>query len=353
MNRKLFAVLFLILFISLPIFAETEYPNLPYKELIFPLEQIPRSHASSIVELPSGELFAVWYAPVSPNSKAVIWGSRRPVGANKWTTPSIINYTPGRSNKNPVLYLDQDKKLWLFWADEIKLPFKINKDILRMKASGDFGHTWGEANNVGKLAWFLARTHPIRLQDGRIILPIYTDLYTSSAVAISKDGGLTWDGPKFLLFFFGIQPTIIQRSDLSLFALTRSGMWPRLSWQAVSYDLGQSWKNQRCSSINNPGFSLEMIKLRSGNVVLAFNDSKTDRSSLSLALSCDEGKTWPYVKVIECKAGHIYGYPSIMQDRHGLIHVVYSYNKRSSIVHFVTDEQWIEGFKARAKGAIP
>ena len=338
MNKRLSVFIALIFFLSNPVFAEAR-ADLPYKEFIFPPEQIPSSHAPSIVELPDGELFAVWHASWSPYS--VIWASRRPVGSNKWTMPSIINRSPGAGNKNPVLYLDQNKKLWLFWADEKRLWFKLVKDTIRVKTSQDSGHTWSEARDVGTLSWFLPRTHPTRLQNGQIILPVYTDLSTSSAVAISKDSGLTWKGPRYILFLFGIQPAIIQRSDLSLFALMRTGMWPRLCWQAVSYDFGRSWKKQKLSNVKNPGFSIEMIKLASGNVVMAFNDSRTDRSSLSLALSCDEGKTWPYVRMIECRAGHVYGYPSIMQDRHGLIHVLYSYDNRSSIAHFVTDEEWL------------
>ena len=342
MNKRLFVLITLMLLISNPLFAETKvapYPNLPYKELIFPPGQIPSSHAPSIVELPSGELFAVWHASWSPYS--VIWSSRRPVDSGKWTTPMIINHNPEAGNKNPVLYLDQDKKLWLFWGDEKRLWFKLIKDTIRVKTSQDFGHTWSEARDLGNFSWFLPRTHPIRLQDGQLILPIYTDLSTSSAAAISKDGGLTWMGPQYILFFFGIQPTIIQRSDSSLFALMRTGMWPRLCWQAVSEDLGRSWKDQRVSGVKNPGFSIEIIKLKSGNVVMAFNDSRTSRSSLSLALSRDEGKTWPYVRMIECKAGHVYGYPSILQDINGLIHALYSYDNRSSIAHFVTDEEWL------------
>lgn len=332
-------VVSLICFLSIPAFAENNYQALPLKELIFPSEQIPSSHAPSIVELPDGELFAVWHAAWSPHS--VIWASRRLPGATGWTRPSIINRTPGYGNKNPVLYLDRDKKLFLFWADEKRLIFKLIRDKLRVKTSTDFGRTWDSARDVGNISWFLARTHPVRLQDGRIILPIYTDLCTSSAVAISKDGGLTWEGPKYLLLLFGIQPTIIQRSDMTLFALTRSGMWPRLSWQAISDDLGYRWKEQKVSNVKNPGLSLEMVKLKSGNVALTFNDSKTDRSSLSLALSCDEGRTWPYVRVIESNPGHVYGYPSIIQGRDGLIHVVYSYDNRNSIAHFVADEKWI------------
>jgi hypothetical protein len=311
--------------------------ELPYKELIFTPGKLNSPHAPSIVELPGGELFAVWYASV--NSSQVIWASRKSAGAQNWTEPVIIHKTPGYGSKNPVLYLEDNKKLFLFWADE-KRWFKIVIDRLRMKTSDDFGRTWDEPRSVGKLSRFLPRNHPIKLQDGRIILPVYADISTSSAVAISKDGGLTWDGPKYILYFLGTQPTIIQRSDLSLFTMMRTGMWPRKCWQAVSKDMGNTWQGRSISNINNPGSSLEMLKLKSGNVVLAFNDSKKGRKSFSLALSRDEGKTWPYVKTIECSPDNNYSYPSLIQDSKGLIHVVYSYVSQTSIAHFVTDEQW-------------
>lgn len=319
------------------------YPRLPYKELVFRPGTLPSSHAPTIVELPGGELFTVWYAPVPGTSdKAVLWGARKPANAEKWIAPFIVNSALGLSNKNPVLYLGRDNRLFLFWAEE-KRWFKWPRDTLKMKVSEDFGHTWGEVRNVGTPVGFLPRTNPINLSDGRILLPVYTDYTTSSAVITSKDGGLTWSVPKYVLFLFGIQPTIIQRSDLSLFALTRTGMWPRLSWQAVSYNLGRSWKGQWVSNVNNPGCSLAMIKLKSGNVALVFNNSKLSREGISIALSYDEGRTWPHVRVIEFKSGSINIYPSIIQDSSGLIHVVYSYDCRQSIAHFVTDEKWIEG----------
>ncbi len=329
------------------------YPNMPYKELIFPLSQVPLCHAPSIVELPDGGLFAVWYGSSPWGSDSAIWGSTRPLGAREWTAPSLIHDTPGRSDQNPVLYLGRDKKLWLFWAVEKsqyrlwlfyilgKSQSKWREVRIWTKVSKNFGYTWREARDLGLPSGFFSRTHPIRLHDGRVIFPLYMDWITSSAVVTSRDDGLTWGRPRYILYFLGIQPTVIQRSDLSLFALMRSGTWPHYSWQAVSGDLGRSWKNHRISDIKNPGSSLEMVKLHSGYVALIFNDSKTERSNLSLALSCDEGRTWPYVRVIEDKTG--YFYPSIIQDRSGLIHVVYSYNEQNSIAHFVTDEEWIKG----------
>ncbi|MDD3905793.1 MAG: exo-alpha-sialidase [Candidatus Omnitrophica bacterium] len=342
MNKRALLTICLVLFFSISVFAassDASYPELPYKERIFPRGLIPSSHAPSIAESPDGELLVVWHA--SWNPKAVIWSSRKPAGADKWTMPSIINRTIGRGNKNPVLYLGKNKKLFLFWADEKKFIFKIIMDRLQVKTSEDFGHTWSKTRDVG-ITWFLPRTHPVTLDNGDIVLPIYTDLSTSSASAVSKDGGMTWQGPNYMLFFFGIQPTIIQRSDSSLFALMRTGMWPRLAWQAESANGGRSWKNQKLSNVENPGYSLEMIKLKSGNIVLAFNDSKKKRSSLSLALSYDGGRTWPCVRTIEDEPGNVFGYPSVVQARNGLIHVVYSADGRNNIVHFVADEKWLE-----------
>lgn len=318
------------------------YPRLPYKELIFAPGQLRSSHAPSIVELPDGELFAVWYAATSWSPNAVIWSSRRPARADGWTKPVIIHIAKGRSAKNPVLFLNQDKKLLLFWAEERRW-FKWKRDRLQMKVSDDMGYKWGKARDAGAPSGFMPRTHPIKLSDGRVILPIYTDWSTSSAVITSKDGGLTWDKPSYIHFLLGIQPTVIQRSDSSLFALMRTGTWPRLAWQAISEDLGHTWKDRALSGVKNPGSSIEMIKLKSGNVVLVFNDSRNSRAGISIAISYDEGRTWASSRVIEYTHDRVHCYPSVMQGRDGLIHVLYSYDGRKSIAHFVTDERWIKG----------
>ena len=337
--KKLLFIIFLIFCSSIPVFAEGEVAS---EEFIFPPQLFANAHSPSIAESPDGELFAVWYATWNPPG-SIIWGSRKPAGAKKWMRPVIIHRDPKYPCKNPVLYLGDDKKLRLFWADEKKLLFKIIRDVLRMKVSEDFGRTWDEPRGKKVLSWFLPRTNPIRLNNGDLLLPVYTDLSTSSAVIISKDGGLTWKGPNYILFFLGIQPTIIQRSDSSLFALMRTGMWPRLSWQAVSNDSGRTWKNTKLSNVNNPGSSLEMIKLKSGNVVMVFHDTKKKRETLSIALSYDDGKTWAHTKPINSKDTGLNMYPSIIQDKEGLIHVVYASNNRTGITHFVTNEKWIEG----------
>jgi len=345
MIKRYFAVMLLTLIILSPFCVEAEEGfSLPHKELIFPVGDLTSPHAPCIVELPDGELFAVWYALGPEGPVSAIWGSRKSRDAKEWSKPSLVNYSPGRSNKNPVLYFDKERgTLLLFWAEERRWH-KWKRDMLRFKISKDLGRTWDDARDVSnKFRGFLSRNHPLKLDDGRLLLPIYTDWNTSSAVIISKDGGLTWDGPRYILYLFGTQPTIIQRSDKNLFTLMRTGMPPRLAWQAVSRNDGYDWTEQRTSRVDNPGASLEMVKLKNGHIALAFNDSKTTRSEISLAISSDDGKTWSRGRMIDCRPQNSNCYPSIIQTEDGLIHVVYVYDGRSGIAHFVTNEEWIRG----------
>ena len=317
------------------------YPKLPYKELIIKPNSLTDSHSSCIVELPNGELFTTWYSSGPPGSsgESAIWGSRRPPGASEWTPPEIIHDTPGVNDGNAVLYLGEDRKLWLFWSIREK---NKKQSKLRVKVSEDFGHTWGEARDFGTPRGYMPRTHPKTLHNGWILLPLYVDWSSSSVAVLSKDGGLSWERPRFILPFFGTQPTVIQRSDLSLFALMRSSLPQRKSWQAVSKDFGKSWQGWGASELKNPSSSLEMVKLHDGAVVLAFNNTQKGRANLSLALSHDDGKSWPRIQAIENNPQSAYEYPSIIQDRCGLIHVTYTYDNRKSIAHYVTDEKIIE-----------
>jgi predicted neuraminidase len=321
-----------------------QYPLLPHRELIYEInpELLPSCHSSCIVELPGGELLTIWYCGESEHTPDVaIWGSRRLVGADTWTFPEVIQDTPDLPDGNDVLYLGEDGKLWLFWA--LQVAFEWPSAVIKVRVSDDFGHTWGPVYDLGTPGGYLPRTHPIRIDNGWIIIPLYVE-YTASAVAVrSENGGFSWESPATILSFLGTQPTVIQRSDLSLFALMRSGAPPQKSWQARSTDRGLTWSERALSDLDNPGSSLEMVMLESGSVAVAFNNSTTSRSNLSLGLSYDGGASWTHIRTVEDNPATGYDYPSIIQDHCGLIHVSYSYDGRRSIAHFVTEESWIEG----------
>ena len=68
------------------------------------------------------------------------------------------------------------------------------------------------------------------------------------------------------------------------------------------------------------------------------------RSPLSIALSLDQGDTWPIKRVLQLhddnsSAVGEYSYPSLLQTADGLIHVTYTYDRcvgRTGVLHVTT-----------------
>ena len=91
-------------------------PALYESELIFPLEHW-HNHASSIVELPNGDLFAVWYHGSGERTAddVIIEASRLPRGQKTWTPRFTIADTPNFPDTNPALFVDSRQRLWLLW----------------------------------------------------------------------------------------------------------------------------------------------------------------------------------------------------------------------------------------------
>jgi predicted neuraminidase len=103
---------------------------------------------------------------------------------------------------------------------------------------------------------------------------------------------------------------------------------------------------------NNAGIEANILK--SGAVIIAFNNQNgTDkpRSPLTVALSYDNGMTWPYhrdVQIHDDDGPHIgeYSYPSLLQTRWSAsddndIHLVYTYD-RLTIKYVRFNEKWIK-----------
>jgi predicted neuraminidase len=110
-------------------------------------------------------------------------------------------------------------------------------------------------------------------------------------------------------------------------------------WVSASDDDGQSWTLPVNAGFANPASPAALLRLESGNLVLVFNDSPTERRPLSIAISPDEGLTWPHRRVI-AGGETTYAYPSVVQTVDGLIHIVYSYG-RDHIRHIELNEAWI------------
>ena len=83
-------------------------------EEVFPLVK-EHVHAPSIIQLPNGDLFVVWFQGTDERKgdDVRIMGAKKIDG--KWTKPFLVIDYPGFPDINPVLFIDKEGKLWLFW----------------------------------------------------------------------------------------------------------------------------------------------------------------------------------------------------------------------------------------------
>jgi predicted neuraminidase len=84
-----------------------------------------------------------------------------------------------------------------------------------------------------------------------------------------------------------------------------------------------------------------MVRLATGTIALAFNNSFTDRTPLSLALSTDSARTFPVVRDVVDGTGE-YSYPAIIATRDARIQLTYTHERRV-IRHVTTNEAWVRG----------
>ena len=191
------------------------------------------------------------------------------------------------------------------------------------------------------------------MDNKRIVVPLYSDGFSFSLMAITDDAGNTWRFSEPLVGPGNIQPSIAQKADGTLVAYMRdNGPPPQRLHVSSSKDKGLTWSPVRDSELPNPGAGADLVTLRNGHWVLAYNDTEEGRHSLAVSISADGGKTWQYTRHLErdlrgggATRSH---YPSIIQGRDGAIHAVYSYhygdrrggpNKTIKYVQF--NEAWV------------
>jgi arylsulfatase A len=371
-------------------------------ELVFPLHA-RHNHAAGIVECPNGDLLVSWYRGSGERSAddVAVMGARWTQGAGTWSEPFVMADNPGFPDCNTCMMIDNRQKLWLFWP--IVLDNHWESALTNYRTSTDYsgagppnwnwqGVIWlkptdfkdkatsvirqnlasrpqpvserGKAyvkrhleeleKHLGeilsqRLGW-QPRCKPTVLSTGRILLPLYSDTFSFSLMAISDDEGRTWYASEPLMDFGGaIQPAVLERKDGSLVAYMRVA-GPLLKVRvAESRDAGLTWGPVGTIKLPNPGSGLDAVRLADGNWLLIYNDTIIGRKSLAVSLSEDEGKTWKFTRNLERHKTGSYSYPAIIQGADGTIHAVYSYSVDGgkSIKHVAFNEEWVKAQDAK------
>lgn len=360
-------------------------------ELIFPLHP-QHNHAPGIVECLNGDLLVTWYRGSGERQAddVAVYGAWRAKGEQKWGDAFLVADTPGFPDCNTALFVDDRQRLWLFYPtilantwESCLTNFKVSSQFARpgspkwdregmiLLKPADFGESakklldehlaqrtvpLTERVHAGiqqareklgnplyqRLGW-QPRCKPTQLPSGRILLPLYSDTFSISIMAISDDRGATWHASEPLLGFGNIQPAVLRRDDGTLVAYMRENGYRKRVRVSESRDNGETWGTVGVNEMPNPGSGLDGLRLANGHWVLVYNDTVSGRNRLAVSLSSDEGRTWPTTRHLEDQPQGSYHYPAITQGRDGTLHVVYSYfvEGGKSMKHAAFNEAWI------------
>lgn len=299
---------------------------------------LPQCHAATIAQLPDDSLLCAWYAGAYQKAHDVaIYGARLTPDAEEWSPETVFADTPGFSEGNPVLGVDVENRVWLYHVTMLGARW----DTCQIKYSHLNGMGWKPPMYLQREWGWMTACKPLNLADGTILLPLYEENGTAF-VLISPDCGRTWETSNFLTADCGvIQPSLCPLADGSLLMYLRTLEKDNGTiWQSRSQDNGRTWSEPLRTHLPNPSSRVDLTRLQSGRLILAFNDSSSARTPLTLALSEDEGKTWALRYDIESETHEEFSYPALIQSRDGVIHVAYTY-RNTHIAHLALDEAWI------------
>lgn len=388
---------------------------------LFPSQE-EHAHGATVVELENGDLLAAWFQGYGERwaDDVKILGARLLKGEEKWSEPFLMADVPDFPDINPVLFIDQQKTLWLVWytvianrwstslpkyrtstnymqksgapewdwqdvihfkpgdktergmqpndrfaksveeqitaqretlkssgiSEEQLKKFDGYKERILMKSRGEDMMRGGyialedgskKSAELGypyfrRMGW-QTKNKPVFVED-RIIIPYYSDGFGFSIMAITDDFGSNWKFSNPLVGMGSIQPSMAIKKDGTIVAYMRdSGPEPKRHMVSESKDNGMTWGTVTDSELVNAGSGSDIVTLANGNWVIIYNDAEDGRYTLAASLSEDEGKTWKYIRHIELDSNKdiskrdSYSYPSVIQGKDGMIHVIYSLHK--------------------------
>lgn len=281
----------------------------------------------TIVKTKDGTLWAAWYSGGSgegPYNFVKLVNSFD--DGLTWSKPILVVDPPYPIRAfDPCLWISPNNEIYLFWTEQNTISGK-NASV-----------------NYSKLNYVeskLITTFPAKISDGVMInKPIVTSDSTwllpiavwgkASYVYSSKDGGKT-----FGMIGYSQVPNrtfdehmLIELNDKSLWELVRTSYG---IGQTFSYDQGKTWTTGEPSGLINANSRFHIRRLKSGNIILIHHmppSNDMSRSYLTVSLSTDEGKTWPYNLLLDERMG--VSYPDAMEDTDGNIYIIYDHNRFS------------------------
>jgi predicted neuraminidase len=311
-------------------------------------------HPASLTELANGDLYLAYYGGSGEyTADSTVYGARLRRGAARWSRPEPITPRPSWPEGNPVVWQAPDGRVWLFSVVRQGATWSTSRIMARVSMDG--AATWNKPSALTSEAGTMVRAKPVVLAGGDYLLPIYHETGndpervgpdTASLFLRYDPRTSQWSESNRIHSRLGnLQPAVAAITDDHLVCYCRHGgdYQPRSDGYLVrseSRDRGRTWSPGKDSSFPNPNAAADFLRLANGHLLLVYNSSMSRRTPLSVALSTDQDKTYPYRRNLAAGPGD-FAYPYAIQTRDGRIHVVYTSDHRSVINHAIFNESAI------------
>lgn len=312
----------LVIFISIACVSQDRSGVLVKRDFIFEdARPFKECHASSLLHMDNGDFLVVWFGGTKEKDPDVgIWLAKGKSG--RWSAPFQVAKIRNDAHWNPVLFSDGKGTVYLY--------FKVGKEIpfweTWMISSNDGGNTWTEPVELvkgDKGGRGPVRNKPIILSNGTWLAGAsHEDGLWQVFIDRSEDEGKSWQATPYISLdrtsFNGkgvIQPTLWESSPGKVHILVRSTNGK--IYRSDSENYGKTWCAFYATGMPNNNSGIDLVKLADGTLVLAYNPVSgnwASRASLNLAVSYDNGVTWPKTFSLENDENPKaeYSYPAII-----------------------------------------
>lgn len=345
-----------LLFITFAVAAYAESYNIETYRVFGPEHPGPYKHPASITELKNGDLYIAYYGGSGEyQDDTAVFGSRLKLGETQWSPPKTIADTPDRGEGNPVVWQAPDGVVWLFYVNRYGATWSSARS--HGKKSYDGAETWTDSFVLSFEEGTMVRGQPLALNNGEFLLPIYHETGEDPEMTASDTCSYfmrynpktkVWTETGRIKSPMGnLQAQVVQLSDEHLMCYIRRGgnFLPTdhgYTLKSESRDGGNTWTDAVETEFKNPNSAVDFIKLQNGHLLLVYNDNMNERTPLTVAISTDNDKTYPHRRNI-AGGDNTFAYPYAIQTRDGKIHIIFTTNTRTTIMHAVFDEYAITG----------
>lgn len=317
-------------------------------------------HGANVVETLDGGLLATWFGGSREGGKdVVLWAAEYNPGSLNWSAPRPVispaetQAALGRYIKtvgNSVLVRGEQGELLLYYVS-VSVGGWAGSSLNAM-LSQDEGKTWSAPRRLITSPFFnistLNKSVAVHYSDGTIGLPVYHEFIGKFAELLHLDSsGRVLDKVRITHGRHAIQPLLLALGPQQAIALMRdTGPHPGHVLFSRSDDAGKHWTADEKLALPNPDSAVAGLRRPDGSLLLVFNDTESGRSSLALAVSRDQGRSWNTVRHFEqaSDGNGEFSYPYLIRGSNGSMHLLYTWN-RKRIRHIIFNDSWVDGGK--------